>query len=99
MASAIAIVAGWVLPAAIGTAAHQPLANICVGATNQYSHTTKTNSSGVYTVPGLATGPYKVQFFDCGTGNHVPEFWNNQPNSTSANPVSVTVGSTTTNIN
>lgn len=45
-------------------------------------------SGGGYTIGGLPTGSYDVSFSDCGTRNDVPQ--------TLANPVSVTVGQTTT---
>ena len=47
----------------------------------------------------LAAGTYKVQFQDCSGGGHVTEWYNNRPDMSSADVVTITQGSTTPNIN
>jgi hypothetical protein len=56
-----------------------------------------TNSSGEYTLTGLDTASYKVRF-DYYDGNYVPEWYNNQIDLTHADPIPVTDGATTPNI-
>ena len=92
-----------------------PLSGICVtaqptgGGVDTY---TTTAADGTYTFSGLATGSYGVQFnagmrydvqFNMGicanSGNYVTQWYNNETSFGSANPVSVTVGSTTPSIN
>ncbi|RLE21320.1 MAG: hypothetical protein DRJ50_09370, partial [Actinobacteria bacterium] len=65
----------------------------------------KTDPSGDYTVVGLSTGSYKIMFgqygpypFEQPQGGHIAEWYNDQPDFTSATPVSVTVGSAVVNI-
>jgi hypothetical protein len=48
-----------------------------------------TNSNGQYTILGLATGSYKVEFFAPG---YVTQYYNNQPSLALANPVEVIQG-------
>lgn len=58
---------------------------------------TARNSGGEYTINGLSSGAYKVKFgrnFE-NTGNYLPEYFNGQPSSVTATPVSVTVPSVT----
>ena len=56
--------------------------------------------SGDYTVSPFPTGTYKVEFYDCGyPATHITEWYNNQPDFDSADPVAVTAGSTTSGIN
>jgi hypothetical protein len=50
-----------------------------------------TNSNGQYTILGLATGSYKVEFFAPG---YVSQYYNNQPSLALANPVEVIQGHT-----
>ncbi len=58
-----------------------------------------TASDGTYTVPGLTTGTYYVGFNDgCGASNYAPQFYNGKASLASADPVSVTTGTTTSSI-
>lgn len=62
---------------------------------------TTTKADGEYTVEGLASGEYKVEFspgFESGL-NYVNQYYDNQPSLSSANLVAVTSGSTTKEIN
>jgi 5-hydroxyisourate hydrolase-like protein (transthyretin family) len=58
-----------------------------------------TNSGGEYTITGLATGQYKVEFYPNGTQNYLTQFYNGKPSASEADTVSVTAGSTTSEIN
>lgn len=59
-----------------------------------------TNASGQYTILGLASGSYKIEFVDLGGNSHyITQYYNAQPSFASANPVSVTQGNTTAGIN
>lgn len=57
-----------------------------------------TQSDGNYTIVGLSTGSYIIQFSYFGSA-YVTQWYNNQTSSSLANPVPVTAGSTTSNIN
>jgi molybdopterin-binding protein len=62
-----------------------------------------TDESGDYSINGLATGSYDVVFrvngYYYSPLNYAPQYYNGKPNQAEANPVSVTAGSTTQNIN
>ncbi len=58
-----------------------------------------TESDGNYTLSGLATGNYKLSFFSCFGANYVQEWYANEQTLQAADPVSVTDGQTTPNIN
>src|SRR5207248_2088506 len=78
------------------------LTGICVTAIPSTGGTwvnAVTDSGGQYSIPGLAGGSYSVQFLSgCGSANYAGQFYNNQPSSSSADPVSVTAGAATPNI-
>ena len=56
---------------------------------------TSTTSDGTYALSGVAVGPYEVGFSGDG---YLPQFYNGKSSLASADPVSVTAGSTTTGI-
>jgi hypothetical protein len=59
-----------------------------------------TASDGTYTVGGLATGGYRVDFNPTSsTANVLGQFYNNKPNLLEATPISVTAAGTVANIN
>ncbi len=73
---------------------HNPLAGVFVGATNAagfelFFGFAETNESGEYTIVGLATGPYNLEF----------EGMNNTYINQTDNSVSVTQGSTASGVN
>jgi protocatechuate 3,4-dioxygenase beta subunit len=57
-----------------------------------------TDSNGDYQVTNIATGSYIMEFWSNGT-NYVPEWYDNKILENSADPISVTAGSTTSGIN
>ncbi len=59
--------------------------------------TGQTASDGTYTISGLPTGSYHVGFV--AGGNYVSQFYNGKATLATADPVSVTAGSTTSSIN
>jgi hypothetical protein len=58
-----------------------------------------TNSAGIYSLGRLTTGSYRVQFGDWDYGLYASQCWNNKPTLDTADPVSVTAGVATPNIN
>src|SRR5207248_3959452 len=76
---------------------------ICVSAFHPTSFTpassTKTGLAGNYVLRGLATGSYKVEFYDCNGTDYIGKYYNNKADFNSGNLVSVTAPSTTTGIN
>jgi hypothetical protein len=58
-----------------------------------------TNGSGQYTISGLDSGSYEVEFFAPEAGNFLPQFYNGKSAGFEADPVSVLAGFTTSNIN
>ena len=58
-----------------------------------------TDGNGNYTIRELETGNYVIQFEDCGPDEFVGEYYNDKPSFSTANPVAVTAGSVTPNIN
>ncbi len=59
-------------------------------------YATVTDTSGIYTIPGLAPGTYKIRFSGL---SYAPQWYDNQPVSTTSPPVTVTGGATTSGIN
>ncbi len=58
-----------------------------------------SDSSGNYSVGSLPSGSYMVRFYDYHYPGFASEWYNNQADFSTANPVAVTAGSTTPNIN
>jgi hypothetical protein len=65
---------------------------------NTFIKNSSTNSSGVYTVYGLLPGSYKLQA-GVGNGAYVSQYYPNAADISSATPVTVTAGGTTSNTN
>lgn len=79
---------------------HAAIATVCPQAvlnTKVYYATSCGNATGSYTITGLPTGSYRVQFVDP-SAIYLEQWWNNKPDPQNANPVAVTAGSSTTNI-
>ena len=59
-----------------------------------------TSPSGAYTIGDLPAGTYTVDFQYCGSsGTYAEQWYNDESSSGAANPVTVTAGATTPNIN
>lgn len=61
----------------------------------------ETGSDGSYTITGLATGNYLVEFLSCvggAAGNYLPAIWHEAKNFPATPTVAVTAGSTTSDI-
>jgi 5-hydroxyisourate hydrolase-like protein (transthyretin family) len=71
-------------------------------ASGEYVRCAGTDSDGTYTIEGLRTGSYKVGFFVgeySGAGrNFLAQYYNGKATKAAAEPVSVTAGSTTEDI-
>jgi 5-hydroxyisourate hydrolase-like protein (transthyretin family) len=82
---------------------HAPVAGICADVLDSSGNNislASTNGSGVYTITGLQTGSYRVEFFSqCGTMNYVTQYYNGKASLANADPVAVTVAKTTSGIN
>lgn len=77
------------------------LDSVCVAVSSPNEQDgTQTNPNGTYSVTGIRPGTYTVAFFGgCGnTTSLAPELYNDQPSEQSANPVKLTGGKTTPNI-
>jgi hypothetical protein len=74
---------------------------VCPSATGGifYGQCATTNSSGEYTIIGLATGEYKVEFYSNSGANFVTQYYNAKSTSTEGNAISVTAGATSSGIN
>ena len=67
------------------------------GGWNQVAGT-QTGPDGSYDLGGLPAGSYRIQFQDF-SGGYVTQWYNNKSDFNSANPVAVTAGSPTPDIN
>ena len=90
------VISGTVTSAASGSGS----AGLCVDAQeiggNGYGGEGVTAADGTYSVASLPTGSYAVGFGPCGDpGGYTVQWYNDQANESSADPVSVTVGTTT----
>ncbi len=80
-----------------------PLANICVtpqrvGVSEVVSRNTRTDASGNYSIPGLASADYRVSFFDCGPSQTYAGEYYNDSTFSDADPVTLTEPQTTSGI-
>jgi carboxypeptidase family protein len=91
-------VSGIVTAAADGS----DISGICVTASQGSTtvQSTTTVSAGTYSLASLPAGSYVVEFSSgCGdSGAYLPQWYNNEPIPSSANPVSVTAGANTAGI-
>ena len=76
-------------------------ANACVTAEDAAGivHSGWSSVTGFYRISGLSSQAYKVRFDPCGSGPGAAEWFNNKANEVAANPVAVTAGSNTPDIN
>ena len=59
---------------------------------------TRTNTAGQYTLTGLATGQYKVEFRSVGGANYLTQFYDNKRSLSEADAITVNADATTANI-
>ncbi len=84
---------------------HKPLVGAFVsaygpGAGEEGGNFAETNANGEYTILGLGSGTYKIEFEESGTGTeHITQYYNDEPTFESANLVTANQGSTTPGIN
>ena len=92
-----------VISGKVANAAAQNIQNAYVYAysmnNSSYSSSAYTNSSGNYSIAGLAAGTYEVKFTPPSGSNYNPEWYNNKPDREQATPVTVALDNTTANIN
>jgi len=77
------------------------IANVGIGVNDLSNHGVQgcqTNTDGTYSV-AVPAGTYKVGFWAPQGSNYINQWYNNQPDFNSGNPVTVTAGVTTPNIN
>ncbi len=76
---------------------------VCADALGEefFGNCAKTNANGEYTIIGLATGSYEVEFFSTseGGGGYISQVYNGKSLYTEATSVSVTAPNTTAGIN
>ena len=65
---------------------------------DEYRGCMSTESAGAYTFTGLAVGEYRVVFIAPESANYAPQYYDGKAKFAEAEPVSVIVGSTTTDI-
>ncbi|MGD1057511.1 MAG: carboxypeptidase regulatory-like domain-containing protein [Solirubrobacteraceae bacterium] len=87
--------------AAVGGAAIAGLEVCAVPITGGEDGCALTDASGDYTIPGLGTGSYRVEFSvtSQSTSSYLTQFFDDKPSYNEAEPVAVVVGSTTPDIN
>ena len=89
---------------------HAAVADVCVtvyDSAGNAAGSVTTDAGGQYTLPGLASGSYRVafdvSFLSCfeagGTGYYALQYYSDGASLATADPVSVTAGSTTSGIN
>ncbi len=102
-----ALAAGGQITGKATAAVHgEPLAKIEVCAEKTggefielFGNCATTNGSGEYTIQGLPTGSYDVEFVrGFGGGNYLPQFYKEEPSLEKATPVAVTAGVPTPNV-
>lgn len=72
---------------------------VAIGTGELAIKSTSTDASGQYTIAGLASGIYKIEFVSLKTGvPYVTQYYSNEPSLASANPVTASQGSTTPGI-
>jgi hypothetical protein len=74
-----------------------PVGSVEVCARDSGAECALTNTRGEYTISGLATGEYKMEFYS-NSGMYIPQYWHGKRSAAEGQPVPVTVGQTTSGI-
>ncbi|HNT73872.1 MAG TPA: carboxypeptidase regulatory-like domain-containing protein [Anaerolineae bacterium] len=90
-----AVISGTVTDAGHGTGLDAINIIAYDATTNNYAGQGATDAAGIYRIGGLASGGYKLYFYDNG-GIYIAEYYDDKPNLAGADPVMVTAGVTTT---
>ena len=81
---------------------HAALAGVyvfAIGSGEAFAGVAQTNASGQYTMLGLASGSYEIEFVDLASGSpYITQYYNDEPALASANPVVANQGETTPGI-
>jgi hypothetical protein len=81
---------------------HAPVSNVYVvalGSNEAFARVGGTNASGEYSIVGLASGEYKIEFIELGSGSpYILQYYNDQSSLASANPVTANEGETTVGV-
>ncbi|HEX4443674.1 MAG TPA: carboxypeptidase regulatory-like domain-containing protein [Galbitalea sp.] len=94
------LVAGATISGTVTDISGNPVANVNVTATTpdgQSNEGASTDESGNYSISGLSSGKYTVQFQPT-AGNLVGQYWSDQPTSATANVINVANGDAVDNI-
>ena len=93
------LIIGGTISGTVTDASNHPLINICVSAEQAgQGQSANTDAAGHYTIKSLLTGSYLVRFSDCSGHGYIGQYYNNKPDQSTANPVSVTAGAATSGI-
>ncbi len=83
-------------------ATHAPVSNVyvfAVGPGEAIAGVALTDASGQYTIPGLASGVYQIEFIKLGGGSpYITQYYDDEPSLASANPVTASEGGMTPGI-
>lgn len=89
---------GGVAGTVIDAATHEPLeyAQACAyrAVTDAYVGCSYTGADGDYSIAGLVSGSYKVEFFPASGSNLLSQYYSGESTYAAADPISVTAGST-----
>jgi hypothetical protein len=99
----VAITGGQITGTVTDSVTGAPVADICVEALDSSGNGVggvSTNANGAYTISGLQTGLYRVDFYsNCPVLNYVKQYYNGKSTFANADAVAVTAGATTSEIN
>ena len=99
------VTSGASISGSVTNVAGSPVSQVCVNANSSAgSKSGQTGTNGTYTIIGLATGNYTIQFYDCNNPRTlITQYYNatstGTTTSSSATPYSVTVGTDYTGVN
>ena len=90
-------ISGTVTDASTGAAVSGAVVTV-YDSSGAIAETAKANTTGAYSVPGLAPGSYRVGFDGSSTGNYQPQYANGEGSLATADPITVTAGQSLTNL-